>query len=471
MKTIKIFFAAALFLNTVNLFAQSGTMGTSDARSSGMGKTFTASSFGLYALGHNPANLYKEYSKNVELILPVPIPNISLQVGTNFMTLDEYNYFFGSSSIDADGKKVGRYLTDADKDRLKKLFADGGTVSSNASLQWLGLSIKPSESFGTIAFSISDVISSSITFPKGIIDLGMDGNLPNQVYNFNDTQFKAWWLRKYSFSYARSLNIFPFFKSLSVGVTFSSVQGYFYAGLDHVNTQLTTGDGNIITGKGDFLAHFAASQDFNVKYSFDEASKKSDFKYSPFPKSAGSGLGVDIGLNARVNDYVSVAFAVTDIGTVKWTEKVAEYSSNKAIYLDDLTSQSQRDSLVNALTGKDNGKYVKEISTELATALHLGVAVRLSKVLLAADYNQGFNEQPGNTKKSRFSFGADWSLGVLALRTGLSFGGLDKFNWGAGFGLDFGILEMNFATPDLQYAFSPNTAKRVTVAIDSRWKF
>ncbi len=466
MKTYKIFFVL-IFILSAKIFSQSsGSIGMSDARSDAMGKTKVTSSFGLRALGNNPANLFNDSLKHVEFIIPFPLPTLSGSIGTNFISVDEYNYFFGYKTTDANGKTVGRYLNDADKSRLKNLFADGGAITGDVHVQFFAISIKPSNAFGTFAFSMGDVISSNVTFPKGIVDLGLEGNLPNKVYNFNDTKLKAWWLRKYSFSYARSLS-----QKISFGVSFNIVQGFAYVGLNHVNTELTTGSGNVITGKGDFLAYAAFSPDFNVKYDFDKSTTKQDSKFSPFPTPAGSGFGFDIGVNAKLNDVWSFGFALTDIGKITWNKNAAQYSSNKPIYLDDLSNESQRDSLVKALTGKDSGKYISEFSTQLATALHLGASMQLNNLLLAFDYNQGFNDQPRNSKKPRFSLGADWMLGFFALRTGLSFGGFDKFNWGMGLGFDFGFLEMNFGSPDFQSVVSPNTAKRITFAFDSRWKF
>lgn len=472
MKAYKIFFVF-VFILTLKIFPQAGgSIGISDARSAAMGKTSVTSSFGLRALGNNPANLFSDSSKHVEFIIPLPIPNLSGSIGTNFITIDEYNYFFGYKTTDANGKTIGRYLNDADKSRMKNLFADGGAITGDVQVQYFAISIRPSNTFGTFAFSMGDVFSSNVTFPQGIISIALDGNPVNQVYNFNDTKLKSWWLRKYSLSYARSLNILPIFQKISFGVSFNIVQGFAYVGLDHVNTELTTGTGNVITGKGDFLAYAAFSPDFNVKYDFDKSTTaKKDFKFTPFPTPAGSGFGFDFGVNAKLNDVWSFGFAITDIGSVKWNKNAAQYSSNAPISLDDLSNQAQRDSLVKALTGKDGGKYINEFSTQLATALHLGASMQLNNLLLAFDYNQGFNDQPRNSKRPRFSVGADWVLGFFALRTGLSFGGFDKFNWGLGCGFDFGFLEMNFGTPDFESVVVPNSAKRITVAIDSRWKF
>ncbi|MHB8931434.1 MAG: DUF5723 family protein [Melioribacteraceae bacterium] len=472
MKAYKIFFVL-IFILSVKIFSQAGgSTGISDAKSAAMGKTGVTSSFGLRALGNNPANLFSDSSKHVEFVVPFPLPNLSGSVGTNFMTIDEYNYFFGTKTKDADGNTIGRYLTDADKSRMKNLFADGGAITTDLQIQYFAISIKPSNDFGTFAFSMGDVFSSNVTFPQGIVSIALDGNPVNQVYNFNDTKLKAWWLRKYSLSYARSLNILPIFQKISVGVSFNIIQGFAYVGTDHVNTQLTTGARNIITGKGDFLANAAFSPDFNVKYDFDKSTTaKKDFKFTPFPTPAGNGIGLDFGINAKLNDVWSFGFAITDIGSVTWNKNAAQYYSNSAIYLDDLSNQSQRDSLVKALVGKDNGKYINEFSTQLATALRLGASMQIKNLLLAFDYNQGFNDQPRNSKNPRFSVGADWTFGFFDLRTGLSFGGFDKFNWGLGCGFDFGFLEMNFGTPDFESVVVPNSAKRVTVSIDSRWKF
>ncbi len=478
MKKIKVISTVIVFLfSTLNFAQGAGSEGVTDARSMGMAKTFTTSSFGIYAVGKNPANLFQDSSKKVELILPLPLPNISGAVGSNFISLDEYNYYFGTKVTNSDGSTSGRLLTEQDKTKLKDLFADGGTVFSDIHVQLVSISVQPSKAFGAIAFSITDRISGLMTFPKSLIDLGIEGNLPNKVYNFNDTQFKASWLRKYSFSYARDFKIIPkLFKSFKVGASINFVSGFFYAGLDHINTELKTGEANAITGKGDFLAYSAFSPDFKVKYNFVEDKKKEDFSGTLFPTPAGSGVGFDFGISTLLSDNLSVGFSITDIGKIKWDKDVAQYSSNAAIYLDDLSDKAQRDTLVNRLTGKESGKFINSITTQMATALHIGASLKLESVpgtmMLALDYHQGMNEEPGNSKKPRIALGVDWyNLGVFALRTGWAFGGFDKFNWGLGLGIDFGVIALNFGSPDFQNVVSSGKAKRVTFAFDSVWRF
>ena len=468
-----------IFIFTAGLLYGQGSAGTVNARSAGLGRIVTASD-GLFSVGGNPANIFRKDSPTkFELIVPIPLPAVSAQVGTNFFTLNDYNYFFGGNSIDENGNTVGRYLTEEDKNRFKDLFSDGGTITTDAKINWFAFAITPNPTFGTVAFSISDIISSRATFPQDLISLGLDGNLQNRVYNFNDTKFQAMWLRKYSFSYAREFNILPMFQDFTIGASLNIVNGFAYAGVEKVESKIWTDENNVITGTGDFLAYSSFSNDFGVKYDFDSLAAKRDAAFSIFPEPAGAGIGFDFGVNAQINDAWSISFAVTDIGSVKWTQNVAEFKSQQAIFLDDLTNKDQRDSLVDGLTGKGSGNYINEITTDMPTALHIGINFQVdklsrrlkNKLLFAFEFTQGFNNQLRNTTKPRFSLGIDWVPSFLAFRTGFSFGGINKFGWAAGLGLNFGILELNFGTPDMQYVFSSNSAKRINVALDSRWKF
>ena len=354
-------------------FAYSQSRDAVNARSSAMAKTFTSSSYGIDAIGKNPANLYQDSSKHVELIIPLPLPNLSINAGTNFFSLDDYNYFFGVKNKDANGKDIGRILTPSDKDRLKNLFSDGGNIYFDASFVLFGISLMPTHSSGTFAFTISDIISANATFPKSMVDIAMDGNISNSVYNFNDTQFKAWWLRKYSFSYAHEINIFPnIFKSLTAGVSINFIQGFVYAGIDHINTQLQTGDENVITGQSDYQAHAAFSPSFNVKYDFDKSAKTNN-SISLFPTPAGTGTGIDFGVDAKLSEFFSIGFAITDIGSINWNKNAAEYTSNKALYIDDITNKDEIDTLKDHLIDKNSGKYVNSFSTKTSNGSAFGL--------------------------------------------------------------------------------------------------
>lgn len=484
MKTIIISAIAILF--SVQTAAQSaGSIGITDARSVGMANTYSSASKGLGGLGTNPATIFnrKDTTRKWEIITVLPLPQVGMKVGTNFLSIDEFNYFFGENSTNAEGKKVGKYLTSDDKSRLTNLFSDGGTLLTDLQSTLFAISFKPSAKAGVFTFAISDVFGSNVTFPKGLVQLLMNGNTPGDVFNFNDTKLQAWWLRKYSLSWAHGMKFLPkVFQDFNYGFSMNIVSGFFYVGIDKMNSQFSTGAQNALTIKNDFMAHSSFSPDFAVQYSFDSTSTKTKSSYGPFPSPAGNGFGFDFGLWGKINEVWSVGLSFTDLGSVNWKKNVAEFQANTEVLITNLADTNQTKHLGDKLTGKDSSKFVGELKTSLPSAMHIGVSFQLDKfvkgyfpgkLLIVADYNQGFNDQLRNSKNPRLSLGAEWipTNWIIAFRTGLSFGGFDKFGWGAGAGLDFGFLELNGGTPDFHYLFMPNGAKRISFAFDSKWKF
>lgn len=459
-----------------NYFAQGGgSTGASDARSAAMGKTYTITSRGVYSIGRNPANLMFSKDSHFELSTVLPFPNINLRLGTDFISIKDYNYYFGG----VDGK--GRYLDDAEREKLRELFEGGGFVVTDFSTTILTASYKVNDKIGAFGFGISDRVAFKLNIPSQIIDIAVTGNPIGKVYNFDDTDLKGWWLRDYSFSYARSLkDVFRNnFKEISAGISLKIVQGFAYVGIERFNSKLETGPKGEIIGTGDILGYSSFSDDLGVNYDFDSLSTDKKSNMGLFPSPSGSGFGIDIGMSAQIDDFWSVGFAFTDIGSINWSKNNAKFVSNAAAYIDDITSSEQRDSLVDVLTGK--GETTGDFSTPLSTAFRLGFSFQLDKVLDfvpgtllgAIDYNQGFNNQPRNSTTPRISVGFEWKPAnwIPYLRTGFSFGGADVFGWAAGMGMDLGIMEWNFATSDFHYLFMPEQAKRISISFGSRWRF
>jgi hypothetical protein len=185
-------------------------------------------------------------------------------------------------------------------------------------------------------------------------------------------------------------------------------------------------------------------------------------------------LGFDLGVATSMNKVWRFALSITDIGSIKWDKNTAQYSGSGNFSIIDITDKTQLDSLKNKMVGK--GEYISSFSTSLPTALRAGVSYNLvnmvpGSMLVAFDYDQGFNDSPGNSKTPRFSVGAEWlPFGWLNIRTGLTVGGLDGYGWALGLGLDAGLVEFNFATSNMNQVVGGNSAKMYTVAFGSRWK-
>ena len=479
MKNFNKLFAILFLLTGTLIYGQGGAYGILDPVSAGMGNTYTANSRGIYAIGHNPANLaFNNNNDIVEFNTVLPIPSITMLMGTDFISISEYNYFFGG--VEENGKTVGRYLTDDDKTRLKNLFANGGTILSDLSIDYLSVAVYLKPQIGTIAFKMSDNFGFYTHLPAQLSDLALEGNPLGSAYNFGDASMDGQYLRTYSLSYARQIPEIPqtIFKKVSVGFTLNFISGFAMVKSERIGTSFETKENGNIEAKGDNLIYAAFSNDFGVKYDFDSIDVESNM--GAFPEPAGSGFGLDLGFAAQLDDVLSFGLSITGIGSMTWDKNVAEYSSDVAMVINDLTDQEVRDSLADLLTGK--GKRVDSYETDLPTALHLGVTYQLDKapfiksfpgtLLIALDYNQGFNNVARNSKVARWSLGFEWRpWKVFPIRTGFSFGGKDKNPaWSFGTGLDWNSFEFSFAAYNFGNLMQANDAKKISLAFGTRWR-
>ena len=471
MKNSKILIIILTLISSVSVFAQYGSIGVTDARSMGLAKTYNAVSSGIYSIGINPANLSLNNQNTFEISSLLPLPSVSMRTGTNFISINEINYYFGGVNGEP------RYLTEEDKENLNTLFEKGGLAYAGVNAQLLSVSFYPAKSVGSFAFSISDFAGTKVIIPQALVDLALSGNPVGRTFDLDEANIKGWWIRNYALTYSREFSGLGILDDFAAGITFKLLHGYSYVGTHQNNTSFTTGPNAEITGHTDLIGYSSFSDDFGVKYDFDSVSTKSNF--SLFPSPAGTGYGLDIGFAGSLNDKWRFALSVTDIGNIKWTKNVAEFTSFGYVYLDDLTNEEQRDSVKEALTA--NSRRVDYINTNLATALRAGVSYLFGggmdswpgSLLIAFDYNQGFNNMPGNSLEPRFSIGTEWKPMDFFpyLRTGFSYGGGRGFNWAFGLGIDAGILELHFATSDMQTFVIPNSSKAVSVSLSSRWKF
>lgn len=478
------------------LYAQNGagSHGAFDPISYGMANTYVVSSRGIYSLGKNPANLAQDsiFNKNFLLDFYIPIlPTVNSYFYRNFMTFEELNYYFGGVK-DNNGNTVGRNLSYSDKKKFKDIFEDDANLEFGFNTSLLAFSYKAPENIGSFALSINHRFISDITLPKDLFVFLMDNlNIDDaanatKVVSFNKLDAKAGYFVDYNISYARKIPEIKnkYLKNISAGISLKFVNGLAYAKTDKIDMKIINEkiNNNLTTtfiNKSSFI--LATSPDFKIKYDFDSTITKSDISPSPFSSPAGFGLGVDIGFSAStVDDLFHFGFAITDIGSVKWDKNIAKYEANNSKKITSFFDKKQTENLGDSL--KFSGKYVGSFSTHLPTTLRLGVATELQKfipdipgrLLAEFNYNQGFNNELGNSTIPRFSFGFNWdipSAWAPYIRTGFSFGGKYGFNWAFGLGFDTGIWEFDIATLDLYNYFAPNSSRKINFAIGNRWKF
>lgn len=478
---IKVYIYSFCFFIATALLGQGfGSSGALDARNISLGGTNATSARGVEAIGVNPANLVVEQDHSIEVSTVIPLPSINISAGNDFITLNDYQNFF-SGVNDGNGEITGRYLNTSEKNKFLNLFDQGTMINSNFGISLLSFSIYPSKEIGAFAFGVQDLISARVNLPKQIFELVLFGNEIGRVYDLNDIDINSWYLRNYSLTYSRDLsNLFSdAFRFFSAGVTVKMVQGMFYAGVDKINTTLETQADYDILVNGDSRMLVATSPSFGVVYDFEEDDVEKESNVGFFNEPAGSGFGVDFGFYAELNKVWSIAFAVTDLGSITWDNQVIEYTSNGSFLLEDITDETLIDSLTTTISGE--GQFINSFSTSLATAMKLGVGFKLDELLngdfpgqmlIELNYHQGFNNMPANSTTERFALGVEWlPVGWFKFRTGVSVGGYDKFNWAIGVGFDAGILDFDFATSYANSLVDGNNAKRLGFAMSSKWKF
>ncbi|MFZ1291495.1 MAG: DUF5723 family protein [Melioribacteraceae bacterium] len=480
MKDFVKVFVIALVIAKINFAQGFGSYGSVDAKNISMAGTNAISATGVYAIGVNSANLALEQEHSIEISTVLPFPNLNITAGNDFITLNDYQYYF-TGEENGSGQIVGKYLDAAEKNKFLGLFANGSMINTNFGTTLLSVSIYPSKEIGAFAFSVQDWVSANVSLPKQIFELILFGNEKGKVFDLKDMNMKSWYLRNYTLSYAKDLSfLFPdAFKSFSAGLTLKMVHGYFYAGVEEINTTLQTLDNYNIQVNGDSRMLMAASPSFGIKYDFEDDELEKEANIGLFNKPAGTGFGLDLGFHSELNNAWSIAFALTDLGTINWNNEAIEYSSSASYVLEDITDETLLDSLADAITGE--GKFTEEFSTSLATAMKMGVGFKLDKflkgnfpgkLLIEFNYQQGFNNMPANSTEPRFSLGSEWTpWNWFDVRSGISFGGFDGFNWAFGLGFNTGLFDFDFASSYVHSLIDGNNAKRIGFAMSSRWKF
>lgn len=436
-----------------------------------MGKTFVASSRGMEAIGTNPANLALT-DENVTFTL---IPPLSFGFRSDFLDYEIYSeYFTGIEDTTGDGERESRYLTAADKERILSIFPAGVAETYLAfDFRLLALTVH-NDFLGSIGLSVTEKVAFHFDLPRDYARIFLEGlDSLGSRYDFSGTAIRGWWIREYSFSYARKLPDLVFAKRVAAGFSVKLVHGFGYTGTDHYNASfgnevLRDPSGNIIGYR------IVGNSDFRQRRSGIDIDPD---EYSPF-KPAGSGLGFDVGVSAEFIAGVKGALSVTDIGSITWRQNTKEFVGIGGFEMTNVTSQEQQDSLERAFKGKEQD--VGEFSTPLATSLRLGGSLQLDetpwvpwlpgRMLISLEFQQGFNNSPGNTTRPRVGIGVEYRpIGILPLRTGISIGGLDRFNWAMGFGLDFVYFTLDIGTGNIGALFT-NSFQQFSLGLGMRFK-
>jgi Family of unknown function (DUF5723) len=482
MRTMIAAVLGALMVNTL-------TAGNDlvSGRTVGMARTFTASSRGLDALGLNPANLALDDRGST---VTFEIAPIGIVAGSDFLNYKIYqDDFTGVDSLDANGKPVvgtngktirnPKVLTQSDKNEILGLFPGGiSHTQFSVNVTEFGMTVQ-SGFLGGIGLSVSDRAAANIDIPEGYLKMVLDAFPPEGAnYSLDNTSIKASWIREYNLSYARMLPVqLPWVKDIAVGVGIKYEQGFAYFGTDHYSGNISVIPTYTQTSAGPVLTAEPISGSVNfLQYSsqvnFDSTSNASEFLGKP----AGRGLGFDIGVSGEVFEALRVGISLTDIGKMTWSQSTKAIDGSGGFTISDIT---QQDSLKNAFKGEKHD--TSSFKTSLPTALHIGGALQVDKapfvshfpgqLLVAADLNVGFNNEPGNTTTPRFSLGTEYRpVEAFPIRTGISIGGRERFEWAFGFGFNTPVWDLDLGTQSIALLTNPNSFHNASITLGMRFR-
>lgn len=437
----------------------------------GMGRTFTATSRGLDAVGVNPANLALD-DRNATVTLN--IAPIGFSIGSDLFNYKIYNDFFTGVPDPANpDQRIARVLSAQDKNDILGLFPEG---IAKTQMKFETAPIGVSLQIGNFGFAIVPSVQSAINLDisEGYFKFLLNGLGENgSYYSLNNTAINASTVAEVNVSAAYMLPVtFPNVDEIAVGVGVKYMQGLFFVSTERYNASLQSfvyksdpGNGQLIIDSMKLKSNFDFLQFFAVDTN----------DYQP----VGTGTGIDIGLSALLFNSVRVGASVTDIGSITWNKYTKAVTGRSSIELAGL-DKGGLDSLSNAFKGET--KDTTEFTFDLPTAIHIGVEMRVDEVFdvipfrwtVAADGHFGLNDVAGNTKTPQFGLGMELDplAGWLPFRTGIMLGGRDRFAWSAGFGIHIlNTFDIDFATQSIAIMTNPESFRTGSFTMGMRLRF
>jgi hypothetical protein len=391
---------------------QSTPLGLSNARSLGLGGAYTAVARDNEAPLWNPANLSFKDNRGFSLNLI----SLGAFVENNAFSLSDYNQY------------NGRFWEDADKNEILALIpASGLKLNAQAEATALGLSIG-SLSLVTWASGVSD-----LSFPKDPFELLLMGNQTNDTISLEGTSGEAYAYGVLSLSCGKSLYR-KGEKEFGIGVNLKYLQGIIYQKVIKASGEVRVNEYQV-QGESDLILHSA---------------------------SGGKGYGLDFGIAAKLSKKWSLSlFLSNPISRIKWKRETEE--KGYEFQIDTLNlSNSDDDSVV---LSEDYEKDIDPFITHLPFVAKAGVACKTEKILLAFDWEQGFENGPGVTKIPELSLGTELKIiSFLPLRSGISFGGKEGFSLSGGFGLNFGVIFLDVGIANKK-ALIPDYSKGIGISL------
>lgn len=438
-------------------------------RNFSMGKASTASSYGIDAIGFNPANIGKTRSIDSNDAEFGIATNFGIMLDATFAPIDMIDKYFSKNS---DGSK--KFLTTSDKNDIIDKMGDA-PMNALGNLKPLSIILKTNA--GTFGFAIEERAGGYLFLDRDFLDLGLFGNEQNRLYSFSDMNFNASYTRQISLSYARDFALKSNnFRHISLGASIKPQFGFYYSEVMSNNLQLFTNDTNQISGSGKMELLYAGNS--------------SDRKFEAPFKNAGFGFGFDVGMSTTLENFfnagkLNIGFSITDIGYINWTSNTNIYYYDGSFIVTDITKQEQLDSLEKVIDGTKTP--TGSFSRMLPTTVRLGAQYKyysdkkvrdgksnsedMELMSFSLDYIQGFTDNYGGTTTPIVALGYEINpVNALSGRLGIMAGGREKFEVSLGIGINAGAFSMDMGTFNILSIFAPRNTKNISGGLNIKFR-
>ena len=403
----------------------------------GLGRAYTALARGPEAIYWNPANLALSSSLpgfNINLFA------IGFNIGNNAFNMDFYNdYFTGTGQTDAQGNKIGKTLTDSDKnDILDKIPDSGFELKGRGDFSLLAFN------YNNYGFSIEGNTRLSACLPKDAFRMLLT-DIGQKTYHFNvdGDGFSA---AKANFSYGRVIkkniqrmifNRVITIKELAVGANLSYIRGIAY--------------GKVIES--------------DVKVIIDNSGFNAPSRVVAREALGGSGFGLDIGAGAVLENGWQVGLVFDNIpAVINWSKEAKEstntFDLKRQIFLDefdDIEIDEYREEI---------DKELESFSQTLPMNFRLGVAKYYKIPLGNVLGNVEIGREYGNM---RFSLGGGLKLSFFETYAAYSRAHADNYLSGA-IALNFKYFMWNIGVMN-RGGITGNSSKAFSLATGLRFGF
>jgi hypothetical protein len=365
-------------------------------------------------------------------------------------TLQSFDYYGGIFDRRSINKINGEELIAA--------LQEDGTLGLSAVIGFFSIAFKPDEDIGTFAFTVTDYIAAYLHFPGFVVDVLNDEIPLDYAVSLTDFDYKTWWIRSYAISYSRRLYHDPdgnVLRTINGGASLKFFNGFVYQDITINASLATSSEDTLFSASFEAQSRNSFSSDLTFLNPFIEDGKTPN-NYL-FPKAAAKRMGFDIGFSADLNKGITIGLAVTDIGKLNWQDNAGKRDIQASFaVLGDLD-----ETLIDSIASDANvSKRVDDDFTiPLPTAFRAGIALQFAEMFpkfpgrmqLAFDFNKGFNNQPSNFIKARYSVGLDYQPARKApiILTGMTTNENRQIEWAFGLGYNINVMEVYLATVDM----------------------